>query len=303
MTTPVTSLQGDDLLLLNKTRRFSVIGKRTDRPTLPPLIAVAEHDQQRRNVNTQPQRDAVMSITTRPNKIHVFLDINEPYTRQMIVKAFQDRAEHFDITLGPGYGNDEVIMPSTCHFQWSEYERIDWKSVLAGRHGASSYCVRKGLSRKAQLAYYTSRYIGKQEQMNNNNDEDNNQFQILRNAMPKTIIIDTWPVWEGEDAGDDKDPSFQGDRQQLANMLIHGTSHGSSPHEIRQRLEQCLAEAKQVMTEAEQAYDDSAMASQTSPPVWILKPSTVNKGAGIQIVHLYEQLLDICWEESDIREW
>ena len=86
-------------------------------------------------------------------------------------------------------------------------------------------------------------------------------------------------------------------------MLIHGTSHGSSPHEIRQRLEQCLEEAKQVMTEAEQAYDDSAMTSQTSPPVWILKPSTVNKGAGIQIVHLYEQLLDICWEESDIREW
>ena len=41
----------------------------------------------------------------------------------------------------------------------------------------------------------------------------------------------------------------------------------------------------------------------TDPPTWILKPSTVNKGQGIQIVHLHEQLIDICWTECNIREW
>jgi hypothetical protein len=292
-------------MLLFRTRRFCVIG-----------IGRGSEDRQRNleALTVEKEKKDTPSAPS-PNrqdnnkKLHVFLDINEPYTRQMILKAFQDRAPYFNITLGPGFGNDEVAMPSSCHFQWAEYERIDWTSVLAGRHGASSYCVRKGLSRKAQLAYYTSRYIGKQQSINNKNGSNKthkNDVDILRKAMPHTLILDTWPVWDDASTnrhhGDNKKDSstFQGQRQELANMLIHGTNHGSSPHEIRQRLEQCLAQAKRVMRNADRAY---ARGTLVTPPVWILKPSTVNKGAGIQIIHLYEQLLDICWEESDIREW
>jgi hypothetical protein len=38
-------------------------------------------------------------------------------------------------------------------------------------------------------------------------------------------------------------------------------------------------------------------------PTWILKGSTTNKGSGIYIIHVFEQLVDVCWSESDIREW
>jgi hypothetical protein len=49
--------------------------------------------------------------------------------------------------------------------------------VLAGKHGASSYCVRKGLSRKAQLAHFTRLYVCK------------NPDSLLKDAIPKTVIL------------------------------------------------------------------------------------------------------------------
>ena len=58
------------------------------------------------------------------------------------------------------------------------------------------------------------------------------------------------------------------------------------------------------MRQTEEDFEkESASNKNASPPIWILKPSTINKGAGIQIVHCYEQVVDICWSESDIREW
>lgn len=177
---------------------------------------------------------------------------------------------------------EAVPLPEGCTFQWSEYERIDWSAVLSGKHCASSYCVRKGLSRKAQLAHYTKLHICK------------NPNSLLKHTMPKTVILDTWPVWE------DGCSSHDG----LADIVMGASRTDSSTVNRRDRLDKCLAEAKQIMTEAELSYDRIATNNPNAPPpVWILKPSTINKGAGIQIIHLYEQLVDICWEESDIREW
>jgi hypothetical protein len=68
----------------------------------------------------------------------------------------------------------------------------------------------------------------------------------------------------------------------------------------RKYLDICLAEAKKAMEEAEEVFESGKDAS---APVWILKGSTVNKGVGIYIVHLYEEVVDHCWTESDIREW
>ena len=36
---------------------------------------------------------------------------------------------------------------------------------------------------------------------------------------------------------------------------------------------------------------------------WIVKPSSINRGSGIEIFLVYEQLLNILLEERDIREW
>ncbi|CAN0120548.1 unnamed protein product, partial [Discosporangium mesarthrocarpum] len=44
---------------------------------------------------------------------------------------------------------------------WGEYELIDWERVVSGQMRASSFCVRKGLSRKAQLSRYINKYASK----------------------------------------------------------------------------------------------------------------------------------------------
>ena len=122
---------------------------------------------------------------TSQRRMGIFLDIDEPYTRDLIQKAFRhpSRASYFKITLGPGTGFEPVSLPSNCQFQWAEYERIDWHNgVLPGHHGASSYCIRKGLSRKAQLAHYTHRHICKYPN------------SILREAIPQTVVLDCWSV-------------------------------------------------------------------------------------------------------------
>lgn len=179
---------------------------------------------------------------------------------------------------------DPVPLPSHCAFQWSEYERIDWHGgVLPGKHCASSYCIRKGISRKAQLAHYTHRHVCK------------NPESILIDAMPQTVVLDCWPVWE-----DDAKMTNQGG---LADVVVSIGSAGgdSSTKNRRYRLDQCLAEAKTAMDAAEIEFETGV--GGTSAPIWILKGSTTNKGVGIYIVHLYEQVVDHCWSDSDIREW
>jgi hypothetical protein len=211
-------------------------------------------------------------------QLSVFLDIDEPYTRQMIQQAFDRHKQYFRLELGPGVGLEPIPLPDTCDFQWAEYERVDWTAVRMGQYGASSYCIRKGLSRKAQLAFYTHRHVCKHPE------------SILKNTMPQTYILDTWAVFD-ENTGASSDG--------LAAIVIDSAMDKST----NQRLlfDQCLAQAQAAMKDAEQRYDASP--DTVNEPVWILKPSTTNKGSGIQIVHLYEQLVDICWSEPDIREW
>ena len=213
--------------------------------------------------------ESIDNETARSNKKfkHIFLDIDEPYTRTMIHQALLARG--FATTLGPGHGMDAIELPCECDFQWSEYERIDWQRL---RVCASSFRIRKGLSRKAQLALYLNRHVAK------------NPTSVLKRAIPETVILDTWAVWDGSGSG--------GGGHGLADMVMGSGSSSSSTSNINQRqiLEQCLEAAKKLM-------------ESNGDATWILKGSTVNKGVGIYIVHVYEQVLDLLWSESDIREW
>ncbi|GKY94201.1 hypothetical protein MPSEU_000386100 [Mayamaea pseudoterrestris] len=195
----------------------------------------------------------------------IYLDIDEPYTRSIIHHALASR--HFLVTLGAGEGMEAVQLPVDCDFSWSEYERIHWQQTHVR---ASSYRIRKGLSRKAQLALYLNRHVSKHPK------------SVLKNAIPETVILDTWAVWEN------------GSGANMAEFVVGSSVSASGSNNINQRqlLEQCLEPAKLLM--------ESRLVEEA---VWILKGSTVNKGVGIYLVHVYEQILDICWSESDIREW
>lgn len=242
-------------------------------------------------VEPKKKRPIAISASKAPETpISIFLDVNDNYTRARIQRALSHpcRAAHFRVTLGPGHGDDEIPMPPDCSFQWAEYERIHWTAVLSGKHGASSYCVRKGLSRKAQLARFTRLHICK------------NPTSILKDTLPQTVVLDTWPVWVDDGGGSGSGSSG------LADIVIGSAASNSNGVSRRERLDKCLEEARTMMHRAEARYEADVASNNldaSAPPTWILKPSTINKGEGIQIIHCYEQVVDVCWSESDIREW
>jgi tubulin--tyrosine ligase len=54
---------------------------------------------------------------------------------------------------------------------------------------ANSYCVRKGLSRKAQLSIYLEKYVRKHPGCE------------LSRAVPKTLVVDLWDAFDSSLAG------------------------------------------------------------------------------------------------------
>lgn len=62
---------------------------------------------------------------------------------------------------------------------WSDYEGIDWKRVLTGSVIGNAYFVRKGLIRKAQLAFNIEKYLSKQSKEN-----------CLRKGFPETYTLE-----------------------------------------------------------------------------------------------------------------
>lgn len=226
-------------------------------------------------------------------RMNIFLDVDDVYTRRLIERAFQhaSRKNYFNISLGPGVGMDPIPIPDHCQFQWAEYERIDWHNgVFADgaakkKHGASSYCIRKGISRKAQLAHYTNLHICK------------NPHSILKHAIPQTKVLDCWSVWE-DGCTISNQEGLAGVVASLGSEIRNGVS--SAQQNRRTRLDRCLVDTKTAMLDADHDFDTG---TDKEAPIWILKGSTTNKGAGIYIVHLYEQVVDHCWSESEIREW
>ena len=199
-------------------------------------------------------------------KAMVYLDIVCPYTDKIIRDCLRRRpwcqiaVSNEEISKKPPRGLRQ--------YQISDFENIDWAPVLSGRHVASSYLVRKGLSRKAQLSLQIKRFLSK------------NPESVMKKAVPYTVIIETW------DAFEDVRMNFGGGVFASFNTAqIVSTS-------LRKRLDFCLEEVKNIVN----AQD---MASW----VWILKPSVTNKGMDIGIVKGWEEILDFLNESPDIREW
>jgi hypothetical protein len=100
--------------------------------------------------------------------------------------------------------------------------------VLAGKHVASSYCVRKGLSQKAQQAFYTHRHVCK------------HPGNFLKDCTPQTLILDTRPVWE------DNVTHYEG----LADIVVGSLNYYNTNR--RNVLDECLSEAKTAKLKVEE---------------------------------------------------
>ena len=219
----------------------------------------------------------------------VYVDLNCDYTRDVVVAALRRR---------PWVSVSPTLDPAAEQLQFADFENIHWESVLAGKHGAASYLVRKGLSRKAQLAMQVRRHVAKQAQRQGRQQQrqqggaagqsgssnGSSSSSSLGSAVPHTVILETWAAFEEikMDIGGGRTAAF--DVAQSASLLLR------TP--LRQRLEWALDEA----------------ASQVRQPerrdwLWILKPSVTNKGADISLHRNWDTVLDSLEALPDIREW
>jgi hypothetical protein len=189
----------------------------------------------------------------------VDMDINCSYSAGVIASAVRRRY------WCSATGDSSV---STFPVQIKDFENIVWEPVMSGNCGASSYLVRKGLSRKAQLSLQLRRYCSK------------NPCSILHFAVPKTVILDTWNAFEEMklDFGRGTFASFD--------------DHSITKAPLRQRLDWCLVDARATM-------EDESHAGKT----WILKPSVTNKGMDIAVVNDWDGVLDALEDADHVREW
>ena len=206
---------------------------------------------------------AIEDVTAvlKPDQKCIIVDMCSEYTRDIIINAISRRPWCKLITSNENPEGGVV-------YQFCEFELINWDPVLSGEQHASSYVVRKGLSRKAQLALQIKKYCAK------------HPGSKLKRFTPFTIIVETWNAFEDMkfDFGMGAIASFSAD--------ILG------PSSLRQKLEWCLDSVREVMTE--EAKENW---------LWILKPSVTNKGADISVIRDWECLLDKLESVPDIREW
>ena len=196
-------------------------------------------------------------------KFIIQLHVNCEYSASIIESCIRKRAW---CLLDTSSSKSVSRTDNVSVIQIGDFENISWESVLDGSQIASSYLVRKGLSRKAQLALQIKRFSSK------------NKDCILKKATPFTLILETWSAFEDMrvDFGNGTFANFD------TNMVMDVA--------LRQRLEWCLEDVKLSM---EDNYCDH----------WILKPSVTNKGVDIAIIQNWESLLDAIEAVPDIREW
>eukprot|EP01041_Mallomonas_annulata_P002181 gene2181-4242_t len=204
------------------------------------------------------QHDSPLS----PEATQVYLNVGCKYTSEILSHVIQNN--HSCIIVESLFDAD----PNKPLLQFCDFEYIEWDNVLNGKHMASSYLIRKGLSRKAQLAIQIKKYLSK------------HSSSILRKAVPYTIILDTWDAFEDM-------------KMNFGNGISTSFDVGVITQvPLRERLEWTLEHEKTLMN---QDIHENWL--------WILKPSVTNKGADISIIQEWDDILDIMEDVTDIREW
>jgi hypothetical protein len=126
----------------------------------------------------------------------VFLGVNCNYTYSIIQSAI-DKRQNCKVSSKPVHITDfSLYNASKPHYlQICDFENIDWNPIFNQKFGiettnsvvpcgASSYLIRKGLSRKAQLSIQIKKYACKHSD------------SILNTSVPFTVVVETWNAFE-----------------------------------------------------------------------------------------------------------
>ena len=122
----------------------------------------------------------IISAMLKGKRVRTTVDVN-------LVCSYTDSVVHRVLNRRPWIKFGPIESKSadgSRQLQLGDFENIDWVPVISGRHHASSYLVRKGLSRKAQLALQIRKYVSKQPK------------SILSVVVPHTIIVETWDAFD-----------------------------------------------------------------------------------------------------------
>ena len=206
----------------------------------------------------------------------------ESYTEKILLSALNRRPNLY-VTTNP----KELINVKNA-VQFCDFELINWDDVLDTNlhQRASSYVVRKGLSRKAQFASQLRKYCAK------------HPHSILKKAIPKTCVLETWDAFSNTLRMNFGTGGF-------ANFDDDFTSTYLNQMSLRDKINMVLEEnsdAPELMSQSNNS-NNSNNGIDNDSNMWILKPSVVNKGLEISIVNSYDQLLDTLENVPDIREW
>lgn len=208
--------------------------------------------------------DFVKKHKLNPSEKSVIVNITSEYTSEIVHNAVARR--RWCSLMQP-----QVIAASAGKvYQICEFEMIDWAGVVNGKQNASAYVVRKGLSRKAQLALQCRKYVSKHPSCS------------LKSAIPFTIVVETWDAFE-------EDMRIDFGMGGVATFNAPGLMAQTT---LAQKLAWILDDVRDAM-HAEGREDW----------LWILKPSVINKGADISVISSWEILLERLEDVPDIREW
>jgi len=236
------AFRNDGILDLAATKRFSVLSLTEPAFDLEPAGGIVALQ---------------LDCATTHARVRTALDRRAP--RWTVVASLDEAAK-----ISPRDPSSTAVAPLVV--QWLEYVEMDWASVLAGETIAASYCVRKGIARKAQLWNTCRRYFTK------------HAGSCLATALPHTLVVETWEAFDESvklDFGGGDIASFGADSLSLA-----------------QRLGLCLGDASDAM-----AHPDADGAR------WIVKPSYANKGVEIAVIEHFAELECHLLEHNALREW
>lgn len=134
----------------------------------------------------EPERPKIPQATGPPA---AWVTHEDPYVRNLIVESFA-RRPHWRCTVGGGAGSSGVGVVAKppgweatgasrpiVRFHWGEYEEMDWNEVGRGSVHSCCYCIRKGLIRKAQIAFNSKKWAAK------------HPSSSFARSMPETYIL------------------------------------------------------------------------------------------------------------------
>ncbi|KAJ2833656.1 tubulin--tyrosine ligase [Coemansia furcata] len=195
----------------------------------------------------------------------VLVEMDEPYVQDILQSVFAKYAPLLTVQTAEPINASRLM-------HWREYEKIDWDTVHRSTTVfASAYCIRKGLIRKAQMAFNVQLFIAK------------NPDSILKTGVPETWIfelddvdyldealMECYEVENGMQANEGiDDPRLR--EQFILKPSLTGRGAGIYVFDTRERLESLLEREFESDDEEDEDEDEESGQAVSQIREWVIQ--------------------------------